>query len=204
MPALLAGMAQQRREVLAIANKRRRRTSPTHWSRSNARASCSSARNWRSPRSTAPTPTTRCRRSTPDCAEVRRSTSDFIFLNAKLFGRVKYAARPPGQPQSPPRAGQAARCLLQAIRARRRRAGGGQADPAQGDEHAAEHAPDRLHPEAARGRQGRCVARDGCVRARRPVDGEDCRRAASRQGPQGGGLCRARCKTRPSSRRSNR
>ncbi len=128
LPALLAGMAEQKREVMAIANNPAApnftntlvalERSGALLERANLAFSAVNGANTNDTLQATDTKT----------SPLFAAHYDFIFLNAKLFKRVKYPPRHAGVARPQPRAGQAARRLLQAIRPCRGRAAGGQAD----------------------------------------------------------------------------
>ena len=91
--------------------------------------------NLRSTRSTAPTPTIRCRRPIPRPRRCSPRTTTSSTSMRSCSPRFKYLHDHQAEPEPQPRAGQAARRLLQAVRPCRRRAAARQAGAAQGDQH---------------------------------------------------------------------
>ena len=83
-------MAQQKREVTAIANQTATPTFDNTVVAMERPGCCSSAPTSRSTRSTAPTPTTRCRRPTPRPRRCSRRTTTSSISTPKLFQRFKY------------------------------------------------------------------------------------------------------------------
>ena len=130
LPALLAGMAQQKREVTAIANNPATPTfdntvaamerSGLLLERAGLAFSAVNGANTNDVLQATDTKT----------SPLYAAHQDFIYLNAKLFQRFKYLHDHQAETEPQPRAGQAARRLLQAIRPCRRRAAGCQADSA--------------------------------------------------------------------------
>ena len=90
LPALLAGMAQQKREVTAIANNRqRRRHSTIPSSRWSVRARCSSARNLAFSAVNGANTNDTLQATDTKTAPLFAAHNDFIYLNPKLFERFK-------------------------------------------------------------------------------------------------------------------
>ena len=137
LPALLAGMAQQKREVTAIANQPATPTfdntvvamerSGLLLERANLAFSAVNGANTNDMLQATDTKTV---------AAVRRAQR-LHLSQRQAVPALQISSRPSGRAEPQPRAGEAARRLLQAVRPRRRRAAAGQAGAAQGDEHSA-------------------------------------------------------------------
>ena len=186
LPALLAGMAQQKAEVTAIANQKARADFDNTVVAMESRAYCSSAR---------PRVQRRQRREHQrhaagdrhqDRAAVRRAQR-LHLSRTRSSSAVQVPARSPGRTEPEPRAGEAARRLLQAVRACGRGASSGEAGPTQDHQQEAEHALDASSAKS-------CLpqprpARSTSPTKRRSLDFRTIRspRRGSREGPQARG-----------------
>ena len=200
LPAILAGMAQQKREDDGRSpTTRRRRRSTTRWSRWSVRAAARARR----PRILGGRPGEHQRyvaeRTDTTTAPLAAAHKDCIFLNAKLFARVKALHDRAGAAEARPGAARSCSTYYykQFVHAGRE-ASGAEQDRAEGAQRAHQHAADRISHISCwpRPRPARLhVDRQG--RARGPARGANRRGRRGRQGAQARRLCPAAAEHHP-------
>ena len=120
LPAILAGMAQQKREIAAIANSPRSADLRQHGGCDGTLGPAARARQPRLLAVNGANTNDTLQATDTKTSPLLAAHNDYIYLNPKLFQRMKTLHDNQAEPEPQPRTGEASRRLLQAVRQCRR------------------------------------------------------------------------------------